>query len=119
MSILGIFGTVGGASSAQPAAAGSSASSGMSSKAASESNAAVQSFMNYMKETPAQRFEDSWLAAHGLTEKELNAMPADKREAILKQMAEDMKKDVQQATQKKLAQSSGGAGAAASMLSLS
>lgn len=78
------------------------------SKAAQEGSSAVQNFMSYMKETPAQRFEDSWLAAHGLTEKSLNAMPAQQREAILKQMAEDMKKQVQQQTQAAQAKPTGG-----------
>jgi len=59
-----------------------------------------------MKETPAQRWEDSWLAAHGLTEQELNKMPAQQREAILKQMANDLKQKMEQKTQAALTASS-------------
>ncbi len=77
------------------------------SKAASEDASAVQNFMDYMKETPAQRFEDQWLKAHGLTQKDLDAMPADKRQAILKQMADDIKRQVQQAAQNTMKKTSG------------
>lgn len=53
-------------------------------------------FLNYMKETPAQRMEDAWLAAHHLTAKDLAAMPPAQREAIMRQMADDIKKETEQ-----------------------
>ena len=68
---------------------------------AAKSNSAVDTFLNYMKESPAQRMEDSWLAAHGLTRQSLNAMSPDQREAVLKQMAKDIKDQVTQAAQAK------------------
>lgn len=64
--------------------------------AASQGDSAVQTFLDYMKETPAQRFEDEWLAAHHLTSKELAKMPAKQREAIIKQMESDIKARLQQ-----------------------
>jgi hypothetical protein len=83
------------------------------SKAAQEDSTAVTNFLNYMKESPAQRLEDAWLAAHGLTEKDLLAMSPDKRQAILKQMADDIKRQLQQATQNALKKNGAGAVAAA------
>ena len=80
--------------------AAASAAGGAKSKAAQEDAQAVTNFMDYMKETPAQRFEDQWLAAHGLTEKDLEKMSPDKRAAITKQMADDMKKQMQDAVKK-------------------
>ncbi len=56
--------------------------------------------MNYMKETPAQRIEDMWLQAHGLSEKKLAAMSPKQREAVMKQMADDIKKQMQDAVKK-------------------
>jgi hypothetical protein len=63
---------------------------------ATSGNSAVQDFLAYMKETPAQRMEDSWLAAHGLTRDALNAMPPAQREAVLKQMAQDIADETKQ-----------------------
>ena len=96
---------------------GAGAPSSGTSKATQEANQAVSFFMQYMKETPAQRFEDSWLAAHGLTEKDLQNMSPEKREAILKQMAEDMKRQMQQQVQQ--AQKKAGAGLTGSTVSTS
>jgi hypothetical protein len=58
----------------------------------------VQAFRNYMKETPAQRLEDTWLAAHHLTRAQYQAMSPQERQGIQKQMATELKEQVQQAT---------------------
>ncbi|HEU0117932.1 MAG TPA: hypothetical protein VFR09_04800 [Alphaproteobacteria bacterium] len=55
-----------------------------------------QAFMNYMKESPAQRMIDEWLKAHGLTEESLQKLPAAQREAVEKQMAQDIKQQLEQ-----------------------
>ena len=99
MSSLGILGNVG-----QSAAAG--AAGGKAAGAANSSESAVQWFQNYMKETPAQRFEDSWLAAHGLTQKQLDAMSPQQRQAVMQQMANDMKQQLEQKTRASLASTS-------------
>jgi hypothetical protein len=39
----------------------------------SKNDQATQDFLDYMKETPAQRLEDAWLASHHLTRKQLEA----------------------------------------------
>jgi gamma-glutamyl phosphate reductase len=47
-----------------------------------------------MSEPPMQRMIDAWLKAHHLTEKELESLPPEKRDAILKQMAADIKNEM-------------------------
>jgi hypothetical protein len=65
--------------------ASSSSSSGTTvSSASSNSDAggeeALQEFMSYAKETPAQRMFDSWLQSQNITEQQYNAMtPAQKQ----------------------------------------
>ena len=54
-----------------------------------------------MKETPAQKLEDQWLAAHHLTRKQFDAMPPKQREAILKEMQADIERQLKQQTEKK------------------
>ncbi|WP_395022958.1 hypothetical protein [Dongia sp.] len=61
-------------------------------------NAAVDEFLAYMKKSLAERMADAWLAAHGLDRAKLKAMKPDEREAVLKQMAEELKQQLQQAT---------------------
>jgi hypothetical protein len=61
-----------------------------------------QEFLDYMKKSPGQRMIDEWLKAHNLTEQDLAAMSPEKRDAILKQMAEDIKNKMKQKTDTKL-----------------
>jgi acyl-CoA reductase-like NAD-dependent aldehyde dehydrogenase len=65
------------------------------SKAASSS--AVDEFLAYMKKSLAERMADAWLAAHGLDREKLKAMKPDERDAVLKQMAEELKQQLKQA----------------------
>jgi acyl-CoA reductase-like NAD-dependent aldehyde dehydrogenase len=62
-------------------------------------DAAVDEFLAYMKKSLAERMADAWLAAHGLDREKLKAMKPDQREAVLKQMAEELKQQLQQATE--------------------
>jgi hypothetical protein len=62
------------------------------------SNAAVDEFLAYMKKSLAERMADAWLAAHGLDRDKLKAMKPEDREAVLKQMAEELKQQLQEAT---------------------
>lgn len=61
-------------------------------------NSAVDEFLAYMKKSLAERMADAWLAAHGLDREKLKAMKPAEREAVLKQMAEELKQQLQQAT---------------------
>ena len=77
---------------------------GMSQSSLSDSkvaagNSAVDEFLAYMKKTLAERMADAWLAAHGLDREKLKAMKPEQREAVLKQMAEELKQQLQQATE--------------------
>jgi len=53
-----------------------------------------ETFLAYMKKSPAERWVENWLAARGLTKEEFNALPPDQHEALAKEMAEDLKKAV-------------------------
>jgi acyl-CoA reductase-like NAD-dependent aldehyde dehydrogenase len=60
-------------------------------------NSAVDEFLAYMKKSLAERMADAWLAAHGLDREKLKAMKPDERDAVLKQMAEELKQQLAQA----------------------
>jgi hypothetical protein len=85
-------------SSAGSAAAASPAPAGADASASSGGSDALQYLENYLKESPAQRMEDAWLAKHHLSESQLEAMPPAQRDAIKKQMADDIKQELQAKT---------------------
>jgi acyl-CoA reductase-like NAD-dependent aldehyde dehydrogenase len=68
---------------------------------------AVDDFLAYMKKSLAERMADAWLAAHGLDRDKLKAMKPDERDAVLKQMAEELKQQLQQAASEKSARKPG------------
>jgi hypothetical protein len=68
---------------------------------APQSSKAVDDFLAYMKMSLAERMADAWLASHGLDRDKLKAMSAEKREAILKQMAEELTLQLKQAAAEK------------------
>jgi hypothetical protein len=92
---------------AQQAQAATAPSSSQDASAASDapnaSSKAVQDFLAYMKESPAQRMVDDWLKAHGLTEQSLAKLPPDKQAAIRKEMAADIKTQMDQQMEQKTA----------------
>jgi hypothetical protein len=51
-----------------------------------------ETFLAYMKKTPAERWVESWLASKGLTKEEFDALPPNQHDALAKEMAEDLKK---------------------------
>ena len=91
----------GGSANGFQAALGNANSLAASSSSGSSSEDPAQAFLDYMKETPAQQMEDAWLAAHHLTRKQLEARSPDQRQALEKQMAEDIKNQIKQAADKK------------------
>ena len=102
------------AAAAQSASQDTSAASGTS----NTSNKAVQDFLAYMKELPGQRMEDAWLKAHGLTEQELAKMPPDKQAAIRKEMAADIKQQLEEQMQKKTGADTAGGAATGSLANI-
>jgi hypothetical protein len=67
----------------------------------SKTPSAADDFLNYMKESSAERMADSWLASHGLSKEKLAAMTPEQRDAVLKQMAKEIKDEVAQSAQDK------------------
>jgi len=59
-------------------------------------SSAADAFLAYMKESPAERMADAWLASHGLTREKLKAMTPEQRDAVEKQMAKDIKDQLEQ-----------------------
>lgn len=57
-------------------------------------------FKNYMKMTPAERMEENWLKAHGLSREKLAAMSPEDREAVMKQMKEDIERAAKEKAEK-------------------
>lgn len=55
-----------------------------------------QEFLDFMKLTPAQRMQEQWLAAHGLTRQDLENMEPEKRDALMKQMAQEIEEKIKQ-----------------------
>jgi hypothetical protein len=97
--------------------AASTQSSGLSSSSDSSGESqAVKDFLDYMKKPVAERMRDTWLKAHGLTEKDLDAMPGDERDAIEKQMAADIKSQMQQQAQAKATKQTSSAAALTTLL---
>ena len=62
------------------------------------SSKAVDDFLAYMKKSLAERMADAWLAAHGLDRAELKAMKPAERDAVLKQMAQELAQQLRQAS---------------------
>jgi hypothetical protein len=75
---------------------GSTAGGGLASGTTSAGKSAADTFLDYMKKSAAERMTDAWLAAHGLTRADLAAMSPEKRDAVMKQMAEDIRKQMEQ-----------------------
>ena len=61
---------------------------------------AADSFLSYLSETPAQQMSGQLLAGHHVTAQQLAAMPSAQREALNKQIGEDIKSRLNQQTQK-------------------
>ena len=79
---MNVSGAAGSAWTAPPASSGGSA------KSAAAGNSPEQEFLDYMKLTPAQRFEEDWLRAHGMTRKDLDSMKPEERQKIAEERAE-------------------------------
>jgi hypothetical protein len=62
----------------------------------------VQEFLNYMKQTPAQRLEEDWLKQHGLTREKLAAMSPEEREKVMAQMKEEIQQQMKQNAENKV-----------------
>ena len=62
---------------------------------------AEESFLDYMKESPAERMIDRWLTSHHLTKEALAAMPQAQRDALEQQMKDDIEQQIKRAAEDK------------------
>ena len=89
--------------SATDSSSSSSSSNASSSVGASASlgsgDSTIDQFKAYMKETPAQKMQDAWLARHGLTRAQFEAMDDTQKQKIVDQMQHDLKQQAQAQTQ--------------------
>lgn len=74
----------------------SSSASQSSAPTKAANNSAADEFMTYMKKSPAERMEDTWLKAHGLSKEKLAAMSPKDREAVMKQMKTDIENNLKE-----------------------
>jgi acyl-CoA reductase-like NAD-dependent aldehyde dehydrogenase len=81
-------------------ATGSSAGTATQTAAEKPGAKAVDDFLAYMKKSLAERMADAWLAAHGLDREKLKAMPPEQRDAVLKQMTQELKEQLTEAAAK-------------------
>jgi hypothetical protein len=58
--------------------------------APAQPSGATAEFLDYMKKTPAQRWQDAWLKSHGITQEQFDAMSPAEKWKILQQIREDM-----------------------------
>ncbi len=65
----------------------------------SDSEDARKKFLDYMKQTPAQRWQEAWLQAHGMTKEQFDALPADKKAALIDEMKQEMQDQMRQAAE--------------------
>ena len=85
-----------GISSPSPAGSSGTSAKASSSAASSQRNSAVQDFLNYAKESPAERLRASILKSMGLTEQQLDQMPPAQRQAMEKKIEDIIKQKLQQ-----------------------
>lgn len=58
-------------------------------------------FLDYMKKSPAERMQDQWLKAHGLTKEKLASMSPKEQEAVMKQMQDDIEESLKRQAENK------------------
>ena len=85
-----------GLSSPSPAAGSGTGAKASNSASASQDNGVVQDFLNYAKESPAERLRASILKSMGLTQDQLDKMPPAQRQAVEKKIEDIIKQKLQQ-----------------------
>jgi hypothetical protein len=60
----------------------------------------VQQFMDYMKETPAQRLFTSFLNSHHITQSQFDAMSPKQQQALTQQFEQQLKQQMAEASDK-------------------
>lgn len=65
--------------------------------ASSSNDDAVQEFLDYAKETPAQRMFDTWLSGQHISKAEFNAMSQEEKQKLIDKFREEMKEKMKAA----------------------
>lgn len=84
---------VSGASNTQPAA--STQSTTAMAKPVKPGDSPTDDFLNYMKMTPEQRAQYKWLAAHGITKEQFDAMSDADKAKLMAQMKQEIEDQMQ------------------------
>lgn len=56
-----------------------------------DSEKAVATFLEFMSKSPEERWQEQWLKSKGLSKEEFEALPLDEQQALIDEMAEDIK----------------------------
>jgi predicted flavoprotein YhiN len=54
-----------------------------------------QEFLDFMKMSPAEKMQYMWLASHGITKEEFDAMSPEEKAKLVKQMEAEMREKIQ------------------------
>ncbi|HTM83098.1 hypothetical protein [Asticcacaulis sp.] len=73
--------------------------------APSASDTSETTLMKFLKMTPAEKMQYTWLNAHHLTKEKLAAMSPDERAAVQKQMESEIQQKAREGTEKKTGKS--------------
>jgi ABC-type transporter MlaC component len=96
MQIFGVQSNSGHAASSSQQINNNNTSSFQSYFSAQNSNDdAVQEFLNYAKETPAQRMFDSWLGSQHITPEEFASMSPEQQQALMNKFKEQIKQKLE------------------------
>ncbi|ESQ81446.1 hypothetical protein [Asticcacaulis benevestitus] len=79
----------------------STTSDPLSQIAPSSSDTAEASLMKFLKMSPAEKLQCTWLNSHGITKEKLAAMKPEERIAIQKQMTDELQEQARQEMEKK------------------
>ena len=61
---------------------------------------AMQEFKDYMNQTPAERLQYQWLAQHGITKEQFDALPPEEKQKLLAQMKQELEQKIKQNVEK-------------------
>jgi len=68
-------------------------------KAMRSINDAIQTFTDYMKQTPAERMQAAWLAQHGVSKEDFDAMSPDDKKKLMDQMKQEIREKIRKQTE--------------------
>lgn len=79
----------------------SAASSQIASSEDTKGNDAAQKFLDYMSQSPEERWQEQWLSSHGMTKEEFEALPPDEKQAVIDKMTDEFKQHLKEAQEDK------------------